>query len=190
MKKTHKFRVGDKVVMKDNKTMMYYIPDGTVGVVTAVQPQANGKHLAEVLFENGHSCSIYERRIDFAKENKMFDVRNESWFIRVKSAAEFYAAEDWLRKNFGSRLGLTYTNSMVCLTNTKMDGQVTPTVMYSSNVDSIADNCKEIVLSLEAVVKEIICPKESQAQKTLKELQKQIEELQSKAQELQKQISK
>lgn len=123
----------------------------------------------------------------------MFDLTTTPWIIYIKSETQFYAAEEWLKTNFGKSLGMSYYDYMIGLTNTDCYGDVHNKVMYLAKGSDDSANRFEIKMTYQTTT-EIVNVEyteiKSESEKQLDNVMAKLAELQKEAEQLQETIKK
>lgn len=120
------------------------------------------------------------------RDNK-YDMKNESWFIKIKNKNEFKAVSEWLSKNFGAVPVFKYTPAVEYLTNTTTLGEVVPDMVFWASEDQMQGmnaDCKEISCSFKFVVDSVIMPEITEKDLKIKELKAEIDKMNKKLEAL------
>lgn len=175
-----KFKVGDKVRVVGGYGNLEY---GSVHTVVKVINSAKTLNLGD--------CWWWDfSRFELLKENNMFDLKKDKWFIRTPTPEISKAVQQWLfEQDFtweADGTKIQYTNQRF-LTNTQYPNIARDYIMHSSNADNYAEKngVKEIKLTLKTVVDSVEYPvieteqeiKIRELKETIEKAQKQIDEI-------------
>lgn len=129
----------------------------------------------------------------YEEKEQMFDLKTSPWYISITNQAEFDAAQEWLKENFGTNLNAPYTRGVCYLTNTQSAGYPTSDrVVYGTNHPTQHTMRHEIKLSFvtKTFVDNVEWPElKTPEQKQLDIVMEQIKSLQKEAEKLQQVVT-